>query len=1159
MVLPVLAYRYIRYGYPFRRIPLTQGKYAIVDPDDYWHLSKHKWHANGRNGTFYAVRTVITEEGKRHLLSMHRCILKVSHNIFVDHINRNGLDNRKANIRTATRAQNSQNRAKFNNRTYSSKYKGVVWNRRQKCWQAQIQINHKLTFLGRFNDEVHAAKAYDRAAKKHHGQFAALNFQHSTHRRLRSTIINELVQLVFFLAFQLNACFLSRSPRHSTFDIHHSIFAFPASLLTARLPIRKVSAMAKTLYIIDGHAHIYAAYYAMMSPLTSPAGEPTKATYIFTTAILGLIQRQKPDMLAVAMDSKIPTFRTEIYSEYKANRPPMPDDMPKQIDRIEQILAAMNVPVLRVDGFEADDIIGTLAKKAGAEGIDTYICAKDKDMLQLLDEHTCIYDVKTGKVTNPNTMLTDMGITPQQFIDRLALQGDTSDNVPGIPDVGPKTALSWIQKYGSIENLYKHIDEIKGKRGENLRKFKDNVTLSKELVTINSNVPLKVDYSDLAVKQFNEAELSRIFTELGFNRLLAQLGLTSNLSLDARDSSLVRDTGPESRVKRYEETASVKTVAHDYQLIDTQEKFDSFVDGLKRQKLFALDTETTSIDAMRADLVGISFSWRPSKGFYLPLKAPLGSKHLEIEMVRKKLAPILADQIIKKVGQNIKYDLLVLKNTGLPVKEIYFDTMVASYCLDPARSHSLNKMAADFLNYDCIPISALIGKGKNQLTFDMVDTAAACEYAAEDADITFQLYIYLKDRLEKQPLLKKLFEEVEMPLVPVLATMEYNGVSLDTRLLRNMSGEITETLQTLTERIYENAGTVFNIDSPKQLAEILFDRLNLTPIRLGKAGRSTDAAVLEQLSDQHPIIDLLLQYRTLSKLKSTYLDKLGTLINSRTNRVHASFNQTITATGRLSSSNPNLQNIPIRTELGRKIRAAFIPAEKNYCILSMDYSQIELRLLAHFSKDEALTAAFAADRDIHRFVASQIYGCQIEEVTSEMRSRCKAVNFGIIYGQGAFGLSRSIGISQAEAKKFIEDYFARYSSIRQFMDDCIAQAKQTGYAETILHRRRQIQNLTSKNAGKRSQAERLAVNTVIQGSAADLIKIAMIAIQRKIDAEQLPVKMILQIHDELVFELPTAEIKKHALWIEREMSTAIKLDIPLKVDITHGPTWLSEK
>jgi DNA polymerase-1 len=604
---------------------------------------------------------------------------------------------------------------------------------------------------------------------------------------------------------------------------------------------------------------------------------------------------------------------------------------------------------------------------------------------------------------------------------------------------------------------------------------------------------------------------------------------------------------------------SIKNIEHDYQLIDTQEKFDGFLVELKEQKLFALDTETTSIDAMRADLVGLSFSWQANKAFYLPVKAPLGSKHLDLKTVRETLAPILADKNVKKIGQNIKYDLHVLENAGLPVKGIHFDTMVASYCLDPARSHSMNNMAADFLNYDCVPISALIGKGKNQLTFDMVDTTAASEYAAEDADITFQLYLYLKNCLENEPQLKKLFEEVEMPLVSVLAVMEHNGVSLDTGLLRNMSGQINEALEKLTEKIHEHAGSVFNIDSPKQLAEILFDRLNLTSLRTGKAGRSTDAAVLEQISGQHPIVELILHYRTLSKLQNTYVEKLGILINPRTNRLHASFNQTITTTGRLSSSNPNLQNIPIRTELGRKIRGAFVPEKESDYILSCDYSQIELRLLAHFSKDRAMMAAFAEDRDIHRFVASQIYDCDIEDVTSEMRSRCKTVNFGVIYGQGAFGLSRTIEISQAEAKKFIEDYFARYSSIKKFMEDCVNRAKETGYAETILHRRRKIQNLSSKNAGKRSQAERLAVNTVIQGSAADLIKVAMITIEDKIETEQLPVRMILQIHDELVFELPAADADEHAKWIEQQMNSAIKLDVPLKVDINKGPTWLGDK
>jgi len=888
--------------------------------------------------------------------------------------------------------------------------------------------------------------------------------------------------------------------------------------------------MAKKLYIIDGHAHIYSAYYAQMRKLTSPSGEPTQAIYIFTTALLGLIQRQNPDMLVVAMDSKTPTFRSKIYSEYKANRPPMPPELPAQIDRIEQILEAMKIPVLRLDGFEADDVIGTLAKKASKDGIDSYICAKDKDMYQLVDDHTYIFDIKKGEVLDDDALFEKYKIHPKDFIDVLALQGDSSDNIPGVPLIGEMNAVKMIQQYGSLDKLYKHADEIKGKRGENLRKFKEQAYLSKELATINCNASLKINYDSLKLTEPDKPRLSEIFTELGFSRLLHRLN------------------------------GNYRSPVTNYQLVDTQEKFDRFLTDLKKQKIFALDTETTSIFAMRADLVGISFSWQPQAGFYLPIKAPLGSKHLDINIIRPKLAPILADENVKKIGQNIKYDMLVLQNARMPIKGVYFDTMVASYCLDPQRpSHSMDKMAADFLNYECIPLSALIGKGKNQLTFDMVAPAAACQYAAEDADITFQLYIYLKGRLEKQPALKKLFEEVEMPLVSVLAVMEYNGVSLDTVLLKKFSGELAEELKTLTDQIYEHAGTVFNIDSPKQLAEILFDRLNLQSIRLGKTGRSTDAGVLEQLADQHPVIGLILQYRTLSKLKNTYVDKLGSLINPRTGRVHTSFNQTVTATGRLSSSNPNLQNIPIRTELGKKIRSVFIPESKTDCVLSADYSQIELRLLAHFSKDQALMDAFAADQDIHRFVASQIYGVPIEEVTEPMRSSCKAVNFGIIYGQGAFGLSRSIGISRTEAKKFIDDYFARYSSIRKFMDDAVAAAKRTGFSETILHRRRKIADLSSKNAGKRAQAERLAINTVIQGSAADLIKVAMINIQRKIEAEHLPVKLILQVHDELVFELPAADADRHAKWIANEMTAALELDVPLKVDISSGPTWLGDK
>ena len=1190
LVAPVLLYRLLRYGYTFRRIPLTQGKHAIVDPDDYFSLIKHKWHAvRGTGHSYYAVRAVKTKSGRRRV-HMHRTVIKVPDGAFPDHINRNGIDNRKANLRPADNSQNARNRAKYATRRFTSRYKGVTWHRRQNHWRATIQVNKKPISLGQFTNETQAAKAYDRAAKRYHGQYACLNFPPrppSKISKLRSAIRTLAAILIL---------------RHSKFYILHSNFYIPSTApsLTPAAVGPTVAPMAKTLYIIDGHAHIYAAYYARMTgDLTAPSGEPTKATYIFTMAMLGLIQRRQPDMLVVALDSKEPTFRVEIYPEYKANRSAMPDDLPGQIDRIEQILDAMNIPTLRLPGYEADDIIGTLAKKASAEEMDVYLCSKDKDLLQLLDERVRAFDIKKDMEFDVARLKEEMGVTPSQFLDALALQGDTSDNIPGLPDVGPKTALAWIQQYGSIENLYDHADEIKGKRGESLRNNPDVVKLSKELVTIDCNVPIEIDYAGMAVKDPDKPKLAAILTELGFTRLLTQLALTppadtpaatspnrksgDNDHPHAPDPTTPAATSPDHTTPDrtspdrkggdkpppantalhpvpsplYESPASAKTITHDYQLIDTPKKFETFFENLKKQNIFAVDTETTAILPMRADLVGISFSWEAHNAYYLPVKAPLGSKHLPLDNIRPNLAPILADENIKKIGQNIKYDMHILRNAGLPVRGIHFDTMVASYCLDPSRKHGMDSMAMDFLNYECVPIKDLIGKGKNQLTFDMVATEPACEYAAEDADITWQLYEYLKASLEKEPDLYRLFEQVEMPLVSVLATMERNGVSLDTKVLRNMSGEIAETLKTVTDEIYEQAETVFNIDSPKQLAEVLFDNLGLEPARIGKSGRSTDAAVLEKLAPDHPIANLILQYRTLTKLKNTYTEKLGALVHPRTNRVHASFNQTITATGRLSSSSPNLQNIPIRTELGRKIRSAFVPACKSDCILSADYSQIELRLLAHFSRDAALVEAFEADRDIHSFVASQIYGVRIEDVTKEMRSKCKAVNFGIIYGQGAFGLSRSIGMSMGEAKRFIDDYFARYSSIRSFMDKAVEDAKKRGYAETILHRRRRIDNLKSKNANIRAQAERLAVNTVIQGSAADLIKIAMVSIQRKINAEELPVKMVLQIHDELVFELPRDEVERHAEWIVRKMIGAIDLDVPMKVDVSHGPTWLA--
>jgi DNA polymerase-1 len=880
--------------------------------------------------------------------------------------------------------------------------------------------------------------------------------------------------------------------------------------------------------------------------LTAPDGEPTKATYIFTTMLLKLIKQRKPDFLVVAMDSKEKTFRHDMYEPYKANRPPMPDELPPQIERIEQILSAMNIPIFRVDGYEADDVIGTLVQESASQ-YDVFICSKDKDLEQLIAEKVSMYDPKTDTVTDIAALKENKGITPEQVIDVLTLVGDTSDNVPGVPDVGPKTALQWIQKYGSLDNLLANRDEIKGKRGDNLRASLEQLELSRRLVTIHREVPLPLNWDEMAVKPFNRTELEKIFKQLYFSRLLVQL------------DEIAPPSESEQSLFSQPEAVVVKPEKSDYHLVDTDEKFETFFQQIAKQKKFALDTETTGLNPVQADLVGMSFSWEAGSAYYLPLRVPLGQKYLEAGKTLDRLRGILEDPQIKKTGQNIKYDMVILRCAGLELAGVDFDTMVASYIVEPARTqHNLDVLALDLLGHETIKLEALIGKGKNQLTFDMVDTEQACDYAAEDADITWRLRQVLEPRFTDDSL-RRLFEQVEMPLVEVLAEMEYNGTALDIQWLKKLNTQIVKRMEELVEEIYKEAGCTFNIDSPKQLSEVLFSKIGLEPVKKTKSGQSTDQEVLEILSWQHPVPSLVLEYRKLSKLKNTYVDKLPAMICSKTKRVHASFNQAVTSTGRLSSSNPNLQNIPIRSELGQEIRRAFVPGQPDHVLLAADYSQIELRMLAHYSGDAGLRKAFAENQDIHQFVAAQVNGITPEEVDKSQRSKAKAVNFGIVYGQTAYGLSRGIGIPVQEAQKFIDDYFNRYPRIREFIDGVIEQAKKDGFVRTILGRKRMMPDINSRNQNSRRLAERMAVNTVIQGSAADLIKVAMVNIFRRTKAETLELKMILQVHDELVFELPDKQAPVYSEIVREEMVQAMKLDVPVVVDISWGKNWLECK
>lgn len=915
--------------------------------------------------------------------------------------------------------------------------------------------------------------------------------------------------------------------------------------------------MPKTLYIIDGHSQIYRAYYAPFRPLTAPSGEPTRATYVFCRMLLNLIRDKQPEYLVMVLDAdESKLLRKQIFPAYKAQREPPPEDLPPQEQRIISILAAAGVPMLRREGFEADDIVATLVRKLAGEELNIILVSRDKDLEQLLSDQVTMYDPLKDELITPESLLQKKGWRPEQAIDAQVLTGDTVDNVPGVPGIGPKTAARLLQKYGSAQAVVDHAAELTPKQRENVLAFADKINLTRQLVTLHDDVPVEFDLAQAACDRFAWQRVDPIFAELGFRRLREQLPTRGPAAPAAAPTGL-----PPAPT----EAEDSGTLLHapdggDYQLINTPQALDTFVAALARQSEFAVDTETTGLSPIDADLVGLSFAWEAGRAYYLPVRCVFGDA-LPLELVREKLGPVLADTAKRKVGQNIKYDLNVLRTAGLPVGGPLFDTMIAAFVLDPTRdSYGMDRLVEALLGHRMIPITDLIGKGKQQIQMDQVPLKQVAEYAAEDADYTWRLKELLAPQLRDGDV-ARLFSDTEMPLVRVLADMEYHGITLDVDLLREIGRGMAARVQEITDEVHRIVGRPFNLDSPKQLSEVLFDELAYRVVRRTKTTRSTDAETLEVLRNetQDPIFALLLEYREIQKLRGTYVDALPQECARRTGRVHTSYHQTGTVTGRLSSSEPNLQNIPVRTEAGRQIRRAFVPRTRDELLIVADYSQVELRVLAHFCEDEAMIQAFLDDQDIHAFVAAQINGVDPADVTKHMRSRAKAVNFGIVYGQTAYGLSQATGMPRGEAQAFIDTYFARYPRIREFIDQCVADAKQAGYVQTLLGRRRPIEDLKSRNANRRAQAERFAVNTVIQGSAADLMKTAMLRLHARIEHESLPLRMLLQVHDELVCEAPRETAPQLAETVRREMAGAMKLRVPLKVDVARGENWLEAK
>jgi DNA polymerase I len=952
--------------------------------------------------------------------------------------------------------------------------------------------------------------------------------------------------------------------------------------------------MAEKLFLIDAMAMIYRAYFAMIGrPLKDGKGNNVSAIYGFVNSLIKILEDENPDHIAVCFDTEKPTFRHKEFPQYKAQRADIPDDMPWQIDEVKEIVKLFNIPSIELGGFEADDIIGTLVKQAEREGVHSYMVTPDKDYMQLISDKSFMYKpsrTSTGnkvsdiEIVGIEGVKVKFGVTPDKVIDVLGLMGDTADNIPGVKGVGEKTAIALIQEYGSIDGVYENIDKIKKpKLKEMLINDKKNAYLARHLVTINTEVPMDTNFHHLVRTEPDKESLAKRFDELEMKTFARKFGAGLKFTSEKKDVPK-SDEGPSLQITIKgakvedlipEEKKNLKTAAdvkHDYYTIKTIANLEKLVKKLLTEELISFDTETTGLNPIEAKLVGISLASQEHQAFYIPVygeyekkiaaEGELFSTHketepkgLEVNLVVEKIKPLLESKKVMKTGQNLKYDYMIMKNYGVEIQNIYFDTMIGSFILNPEGRHNMDDLAEKWLKYQTIHIEELIGKGKNEISMADVDIDKITEYAAEDADITLQLHHRLEYELQKINLLK-FCEEVEFPLIKVLGDMEYEGIKVSTEVLNILDKEIVKYIKQYEGKIYELAGSKFNINSTSQLAEILTKKLGLKLSKKTKTGFSTDISVLEDLRYMHPIAENLIEYRMLAKLKSTYIDGLLNAVSPVTGRVHTSFNQIGASTGRLSSNDPNLQNIPVRTDTGRSIRKAFIPKNDDYVILSADYSQVELRVMAHFSEDENFINAFKRNRDIHTETAMRVFKLKSkDEVTPNRRRKAKEVNFGIIYGIGAFGLATRLEIKNTEAKEIIDRYFQEFPKVFEYLEKTKKFAHENGYVATLKGRRRYLPQINNQNNTVRAEAERAAINMPIQGTAADMIKIAMTEIHTIFKEKKLKSRMLLQVHDELVFEVEKSELEEVKKIVLREMKNAIKLNVPVEVEIGVGKNW----